>query len=426
MRNLNQRFSRREVMNKQIVLSVVSFLLFSLCSYAQSMSSDTLYVYFEKDKAHIDPAFDGNKKTLDSISGLISRYGRTPQFHISVTGAASPEGTTTFNQWLSHRRVESLVEYMEMRTGVLLSAPVLDSVGMGVDWDGLALSIERAEAFDGADEALSIIRDTPIWIVDDGKVTGGRLKSIKDLNGGRVYRYMMEHLFFYQRRVQVVLQYVPYVPPASVIKAVPTVPAVVCSMEEMPVPVPLARTASVPEYEPYYRLALKTNLLADIALMPSLELEYLINGQWSVSAQGAVAWWSNDPAHRYYQISTIYPEARWWFKTKAPWHGHYLGLFAGGTWYDLENGARGYQGEGGFVGISYGYMFPISKCLSFEAGIGLGYLYTKYREYLPMPYGDSWHYVYQQTSVLNYVGPLKLKFAFVWRFLDTNKKGGER
>ena len=45
---------------------------------------------------------------------------------------------------------------------------------------------------------------------------------------------------------------------------------------------------------------------------------------------------------------------------------------------------------------------------------------------IPMPYGDSWHYVYQQTSVLNYVGPLKLKFAFVWRFLDTNKKGGER
>ena len=117
---------------------------------------------------------------------------------------------------------------------------------------------------------------------------------------------------------------------------------------------------------------MKTNLLADIALMPSLEVEYLINEQWSVAAHGAVAWWSKDAAHKYYQISTIYPEARWWFKTKEPWHGHYLGLFAGGTWYDLENGGRGYQGEGGFVGLSYGYMFPITKCLSFEAGLGLG------------------------------------------------------
>lgn len=195
-----------------------------------------------------------------------------------------------------------------------------------------------------------------------------------------------------------------------------------------PVPAlePVARIAPVPEPEPFYRMALKTNLLADVALMPSLEVEYLINEQWSVAAHGAVAWWSNEPAHKYYQISTIYPEARWWFKTKAPWHGHYLGLFAGGTWYDLERGARGYQGEGGFVGLSYGYMFPISKCLSFEAGLGLGYLYTKYREYLPMPFGDDIHYVYQQTSVLNYIGPLKVKFAFVWRFLDSNKKGGAR
>ena len=189
----------------------------------------------------------------------------------------------------------------------------------------------------------------------------------------------------------------------------------------------MQRPVSPVDRDPFYRLALKTNLLADIALMPSLEVEYLINKQWSVAAHGAVAWWSNDPAHKYYQISTIYPEARWWFRTKEPWHGHYLGVFAGGTWYDLERGARGYQGEGGFVGLSYGYMFPISKCLSFEAGLGVGYLYTKYREYLPVDFMGGTHYVYQQTSVLNWLGPLKVKFAFVWRLWDTNKrKGGDR
>ena len=71
-------------------------------------------------------------------------------------------------------------------------------------------------------------------------------------------------------------------------------------------------------------------------------------------------------------------------------------------------------------------MFPVSKCLSFEAGLGLGYLYTKYREYLPVSFMGGTHYVYQQTSVLNWIGPLKVKFAFVWRFLDSNKKGGAR
>lgn len=408
-------------MKNKIIFSVLLVLVLSVGSYAHTVDKDTLSVFFEKDQARIDTVLDGNMETVESISSIITRYGRTPEFHMSVKGMTSPEGTSSFNQWLSHRRVESFIDYMEARTGVALEAPALDSAGVGVDWDGLARSIERSEPFDGSDEALSIIRNTPLWVVEGGKVTGGRLKSLKDLQGGKVYDYLMDNMYPSLRCVSVALTYRP---DPVYLQAFPVIARSV-SYEE-PVLTPVKRTAPVPEQEPYYRLALKTNLLADIALMPSLELEYLINEQWSVSAQGAVAWWSNDPAHRYYQISTIYPEARWWFKTKAPWHGHYLGLFAGGTWYDLENGARGYQGEGGFVGLSYGYMFPISKCLSFEAGIGLGYLYTKYREYLPMPYGDSWHYVYQQTSVLNYVGPLKLKFAFVWRFLDTNKKGGER
>ena len=141
-----------------------------------------------------------------------------------------------------------------------------------------------------------------------------------------------------------------------------------------------------------------------------------------------MAWWSKDSEHRYYQIATIYPEARWWFHTRNPWHGHYLGLFSGGTWYDLENGGRGYKGEGGFVGLSYGYMFPISKALSFEVGIGAGYLFTEYEEYLPVPYEGSTHYVYQQTSRMHYWGPLKASFSFVWRFGDFGmrklKKGG--
>lgn len=398
-------------------------LVSSVVVYGGMVDRDTLSVYFEKDQARIDTALDGNKEAVDSISRVITTYGLTPDFRMSVKGLTSPEGTSAFNQWLSHRRVEAFVEYMETRTGVTLSAPALDTVSLGVDWDGLAVSIEKAQPFDGAAEALSIVRNTPVWVVEDGVVTGGRLKSLKDLQGGKVYGYLMDNIFPSLRRVEVVLQYSPK--PRPVIMAVSPAP-LEQAVFSAPALEPVARIAPVPEPEPFYRMALKTNLLADVALMPSLEVEYLINEQWSVAAHGAVAWWSNEPAHKYYQISTIYPEARWWFKTKAPWHGHYLGLFAGGTWYDLERGARGYQGEGGFVGLSYGYMFPISKCLSFEAGLGLGYLYTKYREYLPMPFGDDIHYVYQQTSVLNYIGPLKVKFAFVWRFLDSNKKGGAR
>ena len=74
------------------------------------------------------------------------------------------------------------------------------------------------------------------------------------------------------------------------------------------------------------------------------------------------------------------------------------------------------------TGLSYGYMFPIGKQFSLEAGIGVGYLITEYEEYLPI----EGHYVYQQTSRTSYVGPVKAKLSLVWK-LDWKKlKGGLR
>lgn len=68
-------------------------------------------------------------------------------------------------------------------------------------------------------------------------------------------------------------------------------------------------------------------------------------------------------------------------------------------------------------------MFPVGRYFSFEAGVGLGYLNTKYEEYLPL----DGEYVYQQTSRLSYVGPLKLKFAWVWHIGRwSEKKGGDK
>ena len=170
---------------------------------------------------------------------------------------------------------------------------------------------------------------------------------------------------------------------------------------------------------PWY---IKSNLLYDAVLMPSLEVEYRFSEHWSAAVEGNMAWWHNNGKHKYYQLATIIPEARYWFKPQGKRRGHYLGLFGGGGWYDLENGGRGYQGEGGMVGLSYGYMFPIGKYFALEAGLGVGFMTAKYEEYLPI----DGHYVYQQTERTNYFGPLKLKFAFVWNIGRWIQKGGNK
>lgn len=166
-----------------------------------------------------------------------------------------------------------------------------------------------------------------------------------------------------------------------------------------------------------YRFALKTNMLYDVALMPNLELEWHINNKWSLAVENDIAWWKKDSKHKYYQIAMISSEVRRWFKLRNPWHGMYVGLFAGVGKYDLENGKNGYMGEGYMTGLSLGYMWPIAKNFSFETGIGAGYMYTRYKEYKPF----DGHYLYQRTKSLNYFGPLKLKFSIAWRFNDINK-----
>ena len=157
-------------------------------------------------------------------------------------------------------------------------------------------------------------------------------------------------------------------------------------------------------------LSIKSNLLYDAVLMPSLELEYRFNRRWSVNLEGTMAWWHKDSKHRYYQLAQISPEVRYWFSPQGARRGHYVGLFVGGGWYDLENGGRGYKGEDEHAGLSYGYMFPVGRYFALEAGVGVGFLHTDLEEYVPL----DGHYVYRLSSRTNYFGPLKLKLAFVW------------
>ena len=167
--------------------------------------------------------------------------------------------------------------------------------------------------------------------------------------------------------------------------------------------------------------SLKTNLLYDAALSPSIEAEYKFASHWSVNAEYSIAWWSSKPDHKYYQLMQFSPEVRFWFNPDRKCRGHYFGAFAGAGLYDLENGADGYQGEFAMAGLSYGYMFPIGKALSLEAGLGFGWLATEYDEYAPY----QGHYVFARRIRTSYIGPVKAKFALVWH-LGKKPKGEGR
>ena len=69
-------------------------------------------------------------------------------------------------------------------------------------------------------------------------------------------------------------------------------------------------------------------------------------------------------------------------------------------------------------------MYPTPIPASKESRRPMGNMYSKYEVYDPIPYLGGTHYVYRQTSKLDYFGPLKLKLTLVWRLWDTDKKKG--
>lgn len=165
---------------------------------------------------------------------------------------------------------------------------------------------------------------------------------------------------------------------------------------------------------------LKSNLVYDAMLAPSLEIEYVINDRWSAGVETSIAWWHNNHKPWFYQIATLIPEVRYRIDARKQGHYHSIGLFGGAGWYDLEYKKTGYQGELWMAGASYSYTFPINRLLGLEVGAGLGFMSAKYEEYLPM----DGHFAYQQTTKTNFFGPLRLKFALVFDLNRYFKKGG--
>ena len=115
-------------------------------------------------------------------------------------------------------------------------------------------------------------------------------------------------------------------------------------------------------------------------------------------------------------------EVRYWFGERAllpKMTGLFAGVYGGGGYYDLEWKDKGYQGEFHSAGLTGGYVHPINKKGNWrmEYSLGVGYLKTQYREYVPKVAGDGeWHLIRTQTGNRIWFGPTRAKISLVWMF----------
>ncbi len=414
---------------------------------------DSVKVYFTIGQWQFEPALDGNAASMDAFINRVRMAADAQKLdHIEVSGYSSPDGPAGFNERLSVERCHTIAWLIVDRTGI--SRDLVETMPQGIGWNELRSMVAADPEVPSRDKILDILDNTPVSVFDaKGRLIDGRKKQLMDLRGGRPYNWMREHLFPRLRSAVAVALYLK--DDAQQATAVETTEITesmqVADREETEVATEIMveqpggqeasmaqdgsadlaiaadentsfamaqdGSAQVDDASPYHRFALKTNLLYYGALLPNLELEWFITRHWSVAVEGHLAAWGSYRHEKSYRLTLLDAEGKYWIKPRAPWHGMYVGVIAGGGWYDLENGSPGHYGWGVMSGVTFGYMWPISRCLSLEAEIGAGYMHTRYKDYKPM----DGHHVYQRTQELNYFGPIKLGFTLAWRFLEVNK-----
>lgn len=149
--------------------------------------------YFPEGSSGADLTYRNNKARLDSLLKEVEvRQRHSVLRQVIISCGASPEGVSAENEKLSNSRVKALRTLV--RESLNISELIIEERSLGENWKGLAAIVIKSD-MPFRREVFGIIRDTPEWVVVDGRVIDSRKKQLKDLNGGSVWRYMQTHFF---------------------------------------------------------------------------------------------------------------------------------------------------------------------------------------------------------------------------------------
>lgn len=165
---------------------------------------DTLFMTFthefkyRRSESVLDLSFRDNQQEWDSLKDLLYSLstGKAEITDISIKSYASPEGIYLYNQQLSDDRAKEFRKLLQ--SNFRLDDQITDVRSLGEDWDGLITLLEK-ESPQYKDNVIRLIRSTGIF--------HGRERKLMDLNYGKSYSEMKDHLFPELRRVRIELKY---------------------------------------------------------------------------------------------------------------------------------------------------------------------------------------------------------------------------
>lgn len=171
-------------------------------------------------------------------------------------------------------------------------------------------------------------------------------------------------------------------------------------------------------------VAIKTNIIYDALLTPTLGVEVGVAPKWSLELNGSLNDWTvNEKKWKQWMVQ---PEARYWLCQR--FSGHFFGLHGIGGQFNFGNlNFGGYnflgtnlkqledhrlQGWMAGAGLAYGYSWILGKHWNIEAELGIGWIFSKYDVYKCQGCGKK----IEEDKTHNYYGPTKAALNLIYVF----------
>ena len=165
-----------------------------------------------------------------------------------------------------------------------------------------------------------------------------------------------------------------------------------------------------------FSMGIKTNTLYDLALIPNIGADFHLGKGWTIGFNWMYAWWNIEDYRLYHRIYGGDINVRKYFSSRhdSPLSGHHVGLYSEILTYDIAYGGKGQKADRWSygAGVEYGYSFPIARRLNLDLTIGAGYLTGKYENYSATE--EANHYVWESSYMRRWFGPTKAEVSLVW------------
>ena len=179
---------------------------------------------------------------------------------------------------------------------------------------------------------------------------------------------------------------------------------------------------------PYF--AVRTNLLYDVLLLPTLGVEWRMNNNIGVKLDVSFSHWGKETG-KVQKMWFLNPEVRWYIGASKKFYvgasgnfGKYNtygylfgGLYPETTGYGGYTGYTGYQGRLWNAGVTGGYQLFLLRRFSLDFNLGLGYTSLKYDSFNMI---DRVRIYNKKNQSKGFWGPTQAGVSLVWK-IGANK-----